>query len=721
MFFRQRKSSWRTTALVLASLVAFAAPVAAGPGQSGRLWASKVSSQHRSGKQQRFEKLDKDMKSRSTRLLGTSKVILTINPGQEANAEKEIKKLGGRVGRRLKLVDGMAVELPNRVIKQISERSEVLSVHFDRPISPHMNRTAVSVGARAVQQQWGYDGAGVGVAVIDSGVASWHDDLSYQGSSTKVRVVNGQRVTAFVDFVNQRLFAYDDNGHGTHVAGIIAGNGYDSYGAHAGIAPAAHLVSLKVLDQHGGGVVSDVIAAFEWAVTNRVSHNIRVINLSVGARITESYETDPLTLAAKRAVDAGIVVVTAAGNLGQKTVGLTKKTQYGSITAPGNAPWVLTVGAYSTEGTLTRWDDKVAGYSSRGPSAIDYVAKPDLLAPGTGIVSLADPTSEFYLTKSAYLLKGSRYTPKRPYLSLSGTSMASPVVAGTVALMMQANPNLKPNLVKAILQYTAQTRHYDALTQGAGFLNAEGAVELARFFKNAKAGDRYPHSWMWSRQVIWGNNRLKGGVLKPNANAWSQNIVWGTAADDQGENIVWGTLCADDCENIVWGTLDATTNVVWGTVDSAGENIVWGTASDGENIVWGTATLENIVWGTACGGDCENIVWGTAMDLENIVWGTLDSGENIVWGTTLDLENIVWGTASDGENIVWGTSADEDVTWGSSGEDSPLFDDPSQLPVNYDTTPLDDLFLPPPPPPTPPAPAPSTGLLNLGRITGGGL
>ena len=125
------------------------------------------------------------MMSRSNRLLGTSKVILTINPGQEANAEKEIKKLGGRVGRRLKLVNGMAVELPNRVIKQISERSEVLSVHFDRPIAQHNNRTAVSVGARAAQQQWGYDGAGVGVAVIDSGIANWHDDLSYQGQSTR--------------------------------------------------------------------------------------------------------------------------------------------------------------------------------------------------------------------------------------------------------------------------------------------------------------------------------------------------------------------------------------------------------------------------------------------------------------------------------------------------------------------------------------------------------
>jgi serine protease AprX len=716
---RQRQLTWQTAALVLASLIAFAVPVAATAGPSNKLWSSKASaSKQRSGRQQRYSKLDAEMKSRSTRLLGTSKVILTINPGQEANAEKEIKKLGGRVGRRLKLIDGMAVELPNRVIKQISERSEVLSVHFDRPIAQHMNRTSVSVGARAAQQQWGYDGAGVGVAVIDSGISGWHDDLGYTGTSTKVRVVAGQRVTAFVDFVNDRFQAYDDNGHGTHVAGIIAGNGYDSNGADAGIAPAAHLVSLKVLDQHGGGVISDVIAAFEWAVANRVAHNIRVINLSVGARVSESYETDPLTLAAKRAVDAGIVVVTAAGNLGQKTVGAKKKTQYGSITAPGNAPWVLTVGAYSTEGTLTRWDDKIAPYSSRGPAAIDFVAKPDLVAPGTGVVSLSNPASEFYVTKAAYLVKGTRSLTARPYLSLSGTSMASPVVAGTVALMLQANPNLKPNLVKAILQYTAQTRHYDALTQGAGFLNAQGAVELARYFKNPQAGQHYPHSWMWSRQVIWGNHRVKGGVIKPSANAWASSVVWGTLADDRGENIVWGTLCADDCENIVWGTAaQELANIVWGTV-SDGENIVWGTADDGENIVWGTADLENIVWGTACGGDsCENIVWGTAMDLENIVWGTTDSGENIVWGTNMDLENIVWGTATDLENIVWGTSADEDVTWGSSGEDCELFDDPSALPVNYDLTPLEDLFLPPPPP-SPPASG-ATG--NSTSSTTGGL
>jgi len=705
---RKRASSWLTAALVLIGLVVLAAPVAARPG-------SRNERSERSGNRQRGEKLDDELKSRSGRLFGTSRVIITLRPGIDASWE--VRRLGGRVGKRLRLIDGMAVELPNRVIKQLSERPDVLSIHHDRPTGSHMNRTAVTVGARAAQQEWGYNGAGVGVAVIDSGISVGHDDLNYEGTSTRVRTLNGQRVTGFVDFVAGNPLPYDDNGHGTHVAGIIAGNGYHTYGTRAGIAPAAHIVSLKVLDRQGRGVISDVIAAFEWAVANRVTHNIRVINLSVGARVTESYETDPLTLAAKRAVDAGIVVVAAAGNLGQRVSGTTKVIQYGGITAPGNAPWVLTVGASSTQGTITRADDKIALYSSRGPSAIDYAAKPDLVAPGTGIVSLSAASSEFYLTKAAYLLDGSRITATKPYLSLSGTSMAAPVVAGTVALMLQANPSLTPNLVKALLEYTAEARNYDRLTQGAGFLNAEGAVQLARFFRNADAGERYPSSDTWSRQIIWGNHRLKGGVPKPNANAWALNIVWGTLADSVGENIVWGTLCGvPDCENIVWGTADeAGENIVWGTVGTAGENIVWGTAVEGLNIVWGTTSLENIVWGTNCGGaDCENIVWGTAMDLENIVWGTLDNGENIVWGTNVDFENIVWGTCGLVDEIVWGTAAaGEDVTWGSNGEDAVLFDDPAADPVNYDVITFDDLFLPPP--------GTSTSVLSTIGATGGAL
>ena len=125
----------------------------------------------------------------------------------------------------------------------------------------------------------------------------------------------------FVDFVNNYPLPYDDNGHGTHVAGVIAGNGYDSYGAHAGIAPRANLVGLKVLDENGGGYISDVIAALDYIIANKAAYNIRVANLSVGAAVTTSYNNDPLTLACKRAVEAGIVVVVAAGNLGKNANG----------------------------------------------------------------------------------------------------------------------------------------------------------------------------------------------------------------------------------------------------------------------------------------------------------------------------------------------------------------------------------------------------------------
>jgi serine protease AprX len=294
----------------------------------------------------------------------------------------------------------------------------------------------------------------------------------------------------------------------------------------------------------------------------------------------------------------------------------------------------------------------MAPYSSHGPTAIDYIAKPDVVAPGTGIVSLADDSSSMYLTKAAYLLNGSRATAYKPYLSLSGTSMAAPMVSGTAALMIQANPKLTPNLVKAIIEYTAQDYHYDALTQGAGFLNSRGAVDLARFYATAKSGQSYPMHWAWSKTILWGNHRLDRGVIRPAANAFKVGTVWGSIRDAAGENIVWGTLRGD--ENIVWGTsvLDTGTLLsgLLGGLLSTGENIVWGTARVGENIVWGTLRdAENIVWGTTCGADdCFNIVWGTALrDAENIVWGTSLLDENIVWGTSGMMENIVWGTSDE--------------------------------------------------------------------------
>jgi subtilisin family serine protease len=601
--------------------------------------------------------------------LHISSVIVTLVPG--AKLPPQFKRFAR--ADILDIINGQVLDLPDHLIKQLAAYPDVFQIHSNRPIGAHNYRTSVTVGADVVRNFMGFTGAGIGVAVIDSGISSWHDDLT-RGSDPTLYPYGDQRVAKFVDFVKGQTQPYDDYGHGTHVAGIIAGNGYDSNGQKSGIAPRARLISLKVLDANGTGTISNIIAALNWIAANAATYNIRVVNMSVGAGIHESYLTDPLTLATKAVTDRGITVVSAAGNIGKNSAG---QEQFGGITAPGNAPWVLTVGASSTMGTLTRSDDTLADFSSRGPTYLDYIAKPDLVAPGVGTISLAAPGSLFYSTKTTALLPGTMPLGTLPYLSLSGTSMAAPVVSGTVALMLQANPNLTPNLIKAILQYTAQVYPgYRPLEQGAGFLNTYGAVRLARFYAQHRVGDRLPVQTIWSRHIVWGNHVLTGGYINPAANAWLNSTVWGYAKtlDNAGDNIVWGTDCGDGtCDNIVWGTADDSgDNIVWGTVDSLGDNIVWGTMIDSlDNIVWGTVDSDNIVWGTDCGGaDCDNIVWGTIDPTDNIVWGTADLGDNIVWGTSAD------------DNIVWGTSDDDNIVWGTSAADTPVFPDDStdQLP-----------------------------------------
>jgi serine protease AprX len=588
-----------------------------------------------------LEELSKDRNGS----VNTSRVIVELKPGHKLPSE--FKHYASRfavdgVDHTLDIINGVLLELPNNLLKKLASKGEVFRVHLDRPVNSHIYRTSVTVGARAVQESLGYTGRGISIAVIDSGITTWHDDLT--NKTTVLFPYGNQRVRKFVDFVNGGALPYDDNGHGSHVSGIIAGNGYDSMagngttatGTKIGIAPDANIIALKVLDAHGAGTISNIIAALNWVATNATAYNIKVVNMSIGAGVYESYWTDPLTLATKKVTDKGITVVAAAGNMGKNAAG---QLQFGAITAPGNAPWVLTVGASSTMGTLTRSDDTMADYSSSGPTMFDYDSKPDLVAPGTGTVSLAAPDSYFYTQKAQYLLDGKIPLGSKPYLTLSGTSMSAPVVSGTVALMLQANPNLTPNLIKAILQYTAQVYPgYSPLREGAGFLNSLGAVRLAKYYYAPKAGDVMPIQSVWSRTIIWGNHRLTKGIIKPSANAWANNIVWGSARTmgDSGDNIVWGSMA--DGDNIVWGSAD-------------GDNIVWGAMSDGDNIVWGSATDgDNIVWGSDCGG----------ADCDKTVWGEVDLGDNIVWGTAEPGDNIVWGNAGDGDNIVWGSDAADD-------------------------------------------------------------
>ncbi len=312
----------------------------------------------------------------------------------------------------------------------------------------------------------GLTGAGVTVAVIDSGL------LQDGGGTSRIKTTR--------DFTTGNtnppaVAPLDGYGHGTHVAGLIGSDKAEA----KGVAPGVSYVSLKVLSNLGVGATSHVINAIQWAVANRTTYGIDIINLSLGHPIFEPAATDPLVQAVEAAVRAGIVVVTSAGNNGvNPTTGL---VGYAGISSPGNAPSAITAGAMKTQDTTTRTDDLVADYSSRGPTWYDGYAKPDVVAPGHRLVGPAATNQTLYT-----LFPANRLTlGGRPYLKLSGTSMAAAVTSGSVALMLEgakATFGVKPpaNAVKAMLQHTAfpmgdaTATPYHGLAQGAGARECRG-------------------------------------------------------------------------------------------------------------------------------------------------------------------------------------------------------------------------------------------------------
>lgn len=442
--------------------------------------------------------------------------------------KSKVLDVGGKIYKIHQNMSLATVDIPRSRVNELAEAVEVEYVSPDRPLMAfsHLETTTGTEQIRKLVSGMTLDGKGIGIAIIDSGIDSNHKLI--RSSAGHPGIIK------YSSFLASSATT-DKYGHGTHVASIASGGDEPGKGLYRGIAPGANLINLRVLDDRGLGTISSLIAAIDWCIVNKTLYNLRVINLSVGAIASDSYKNDPLCLAVRRAVNAGIIVVAAAGNDGKDFLG---KKVYGGIHSPGIDPSVITVGATNSYFTDRRSDDEIATYSSRGPTRgyvttatgmknYDNLIKPDLVAPGNKIIgaSSSNPDAKDSLNNLVLsypvLAVDSTAKPADRVMYLNGTSVATPVVSGAVALLLQANPNLTPNLVKAILMYTAQPiRGYNTLEQGAGSLNIDGAIRIARLIKPSASS------------LSNGSSMLNGSLPSPQLSYivgencwWSQGVV----------------------------------------------------------------------------------------------------------------------------------------------------------------------------------------------------
>jgi serine protease AprX len=451
------------------------------------------------------------MKTRITLALVVVTVLLAITPASAAAAGDKVNPgvrvalqvagpgeavpvfvvapghLGAVLGRlpagvaatKLRLADAVAAWLTEDEIESLAERPYVAAILPDNPVygigvadsSMDVTNVTIGLGELAAPDQGGPSGAGVTVAILDSGV----------GVNTDL---DESRIVGWVDLVKGKKHPYDDAGHGTFVAGLIAGDGTASLpledGGLAttqfrGVAPAADVVGIKVLDRFGQGRASTVIAGIAWAIAHQEELDIRVLNISIGGNPSGPVAEDPMAQAVEAAWDAGIVVVCAAGNEGE--FGL------GGVLSPGNDPAVITVGATDTKQTPGLADDEICAYSSMGPTLYDEIAKPDLVAPGNRLISLREQSSYIDRAFPENLIPVADYAPDAPssvksnYVKLSGTSTAAPVVAGAAALLIGQDADLTPDDVKLRLMRSADPLpDATSFQQGAGLLDVDGAL-----------------------------------------------------------------------------------------------------------------------------------------------------------------------------------------------------------------------------------------------------
>jgi serine protease AprX len=425
----------------------------------------------------------------------------------------------------------------------------------------YQNLENAFVPAVAANKLWNeppyLQGQDVTVAVVDSGIAEQVDFKDANGAS---------RILTHVSFASDSKLPDDFYGHGTHVAGLIAGDGAISDHEYMGIAPQANLVDVKVLNDKGQGFTSDVVAGLEWVYNNAEQYNIRVVNLSLNSSVAESYRTSALSAALELLWFKGITVVVATGNNGS--------SQPGILYPPANDPYLIAIGATDDQDTASVGDDTLASFSSFGVTT-DGFSRPDLVAPGTNLTSLLAPDSNLVIDHANKVKKDKQ---GNNHFQMSGTSMASPVVAGAAALLLQAEPLLTPDQVKARLIATA---HPFNAGNGAGYLDAYAAVHTQT--PPAPQQSYIPNNLPAEMALIayWASTQEAGTIDWENVD-WSA-VNWGSV---NWGSVNWGSV---NWGSVNWGSVN------WGSVNWGSVN--WGSVNWG-SVNWGSVNWGSVNWGS---------------------------------------------------------------------------------------------------------------------------
>jgi subtilisin family serine protease len=510
-------------------------------------------------------------------------VIVQAQPGAIVAAARQVEQVGGQVGRHLEVINGFTALVPAGQVDRLSAGPSVASVTRNEPVQMQaaayapttdagsLYTTTLQTGAQAYWKA-GYTGKGVDVAVIDTGTAP------VPGLATSGKLVNGPDLSFESQAKNLRYL--DTYGHGTHMAGIIAGRADAALAGKypgdttnfLGMAPDARIVSVKVADAMGAADVSQIIAAIDWVVQNKTTGglNIRVLNLSFGTNTTSPYTIDPLCHAVEAAWRKGITVVAATGNAGfYMTPGGP------GLTSPARDPYVLSVGATDTNKTLLTSDDAVASFSSSGVVGTGGTKNPDLVAPGKSIISLAVPGS--YIDQTY----GAAGAVTGGFMRGSGTSQATAVVSGAAALVLSQHPTWTNNQVKALLTTTAKSLTAGTLTPAA---QGQGTLDLAKAVGVTSVAAAYSYT-----------NATGTGTLESargTAHLVDNGLVLNGERDVFGDAVSTATLAASRAAGTAWtgGTWNGR---MWSGSSFTGSN--W-TATTWSGRMWSGRMWSSEVW-----------------------------------------------------------------------------------------------------------------------------